>query len=83
MTVSSSLTLGSKTLKMIDKFLNWILDYESGRFILTGLILVVTYIINAIQFIRLLFNDDEVATKLFIIKLIGLIPPLNILTIWF
>jgi len=68
---------------MIDKFLNWIIDYESGRFIITLILTLISYIGNAIQLIRLLINDDEVATKLFIIKLIGLIPPLNILTIWF
>lgn len=68
---------------MIDKFFNWLFDYQSGRFIITLLIIGLSWVINAYQCVDLLFDKNEGATKQFIIKCIGLIPPCNLLTVWF
>lgn len=68
---------------MLDKFLKWITDYQSGRGCITAIVIAITWGVNLIQFVLMCFNGEEGVTKLFLFKLLGLVPPFNLLTVWF
>lgn len=58
------------------------LEDKLGWTILFAMVMTITWIINLIQVLILFFNNDEMITKHLVIHMIGLYPPLSLITIW-